>query len=263
MTKPNQIQFDNGAGYERYMGVWSQLAGAAFLEWLALPSGLRWLDVGCGTGAFTELVLEGCAPSQVVGVDPSEAQLVFARARLSSRGARFERGDAMALPFGDGAFDAAVMPLVIFFVPDPAKGIAEMARVVRRGGTVAAYAWDMEGGGFPYAMLREELREMGFHPPEAPNNDASRFDRLRDLWAGAKLGDVATREITVQRTFTGFDEYWETIAHAPSTGKQLGDLTPAAQAELRRRLIARMPKPDTAGRVTLSARANAVRGLVV
>ena len=256
----NQIQFDNGAGYERYMGVWSQLAGTAFLDWLAPRSELQWLDVGCGTGAFTELVLDRCAPSQIAGVDPAEAQLTFARARLSSRGAQFKLGDAMALPFGDAAFDVAVMPLVIFFVPDPAKGVAEMARVVRRGGTVAAYAWDMEGGGFPYAMLREQLREMGFDPPQPPREDASRFDQLRELWAGARLGDIATREITVHRAFAGFADYWETIALAPSTGKQLADLSPAAQAELRRRLVARMPAPDAGGRITLNARANAVRG---
>lgn len=260
IVPPNQIQFDNGAGYERYMGVWSQLAGRTFLDWLAPPSGVRWLDVGCGTGAFTELVLDRCAPSGITGVDPSEAQLVYARARLSSRGAQFELGDAVALPFDDGAFQVAVMPLVIFFVPDPAKGVAEMARVVGRGGTVAAYAWDMDGGGFPYAMLREELRELGFHPPEPPRSDASRFDRLLELWAAAGLGDVATREIVVRRAFAGFDDYWETIAYAPSTGKQLADLSPATRTELRRRLTARMPSPDTSGRITLSARANAVRG---
>ena len=257
---PNQIQFDDGAGYERYMGVWSQLAGAAFLDWLALPSGLQWLDVGCGTGAFTELVLDRCAPSQVAGVDPSEAQLNYARTRLSSRGAQFKLGDAMALPFETAAFDEAMMPLVIFFVPDPVKGVAEMTRVVRRGGTVAAYAWDMEGGGFPYAMLREELLEMGFDPPQPPSADASRLDRLNELWSGAKLRDIATREITVHRAFAGFDDYWETIALAPSAGKQLADLSPVARAELRRRLVARMPAPDSAGRITLSARANAVRG---
>src|SRR3712207_3794143 len=128
------------------MGEWSRLAGETFLEWLTPESGLRWLDVGCGNGAFTEMLAGRCAPASVHGVDPSEAQLAFARARPAARLAEFRRGDAMALPFTDDTFDAAVMPLVIFFVPEPARGVAEMARVVRPGGTVSAYAWDMEGG---------------------------------------------------------------------------------------------------------------------
>src|ERR1700712_749985 len=97
----NQIRFDDGAAYERYMGTWSQLAGENFLDWLAPKSGLRWLDVGCGNGAFTEMVVERCAPTSVRGIDPSEAQLVYARTRLSASIAEFRQGDAMALPFSD------------------------------------------------------------------------------------------------------------------------------------------------------------------
>src|SRR5207302_4560772 len=116
-------------------------------------SGLRWLDVGCGNGAFTETIVERCAPLSVDGVDPSAEQLAYARTRPASLIAQFKQGDAMALPFPDNVFDAIVMPLVIFFVPDPAKGVAEMARVVVPGGLVTAYSWDMFGGGFPYDAL--------------------------------------------------------------------------------------------------------------
>ena len=104
----DQIRFDDGAAYERYMGRWSQLVGETFLDWLAPPSGLRWLDVGCGNGAFTEMLVERCAPGSVQGIDPSEAQLAFARTRPASRVAQFRQGDAMALPFLDDTFDAAV-----------------------------------------------------------------------------------------------------------------------------------------------------------
>ncbi len=149
-----QINFTDGAAYERYMGKWSQLVGETFLDWLAPKSGLRWLDVGCGNGAFTDLVAERCAPASVAGVDPSAAQLAFARTRPALRGAQFRQGDAMAQPFPDNTFDAAVMPLVIFFVPEPAKGVAEMARVVCPGGLVAAYAWNMFGG-FPYESVAD------------------------------------------------------------------------------------------------------------
>ena len=214
----NQIRFDDGAAYERYMGKWSQLAGETFLDWLAPKPGLRWLDVGCGNGAFTELLVERCAPVSVQGIDPSEGQLAYARTRPASRVAQFRQGDAMALPFPDDAFDAAVMPLVIFFVPDPAKGVAEMARVVCPGGTVTAYAWDMVGGGFPYEALHDEMRGLGVAVPVPPSPDASRMDAMRDLWTGAGLDAVETREITVQRTFADFDDYWTTILGGPSVG---------------------------------------------
>jgi SAM-dependent methyltransferase len=136
-----EIRFDDGAAYEQMMGIWSRIAGNVFLDWLAPRSGLSWIDVGCGNGAFTELIVTRCAPAEVHGIDPSEGQLAFARTRLAAGATRFHLGDAMGLPFPNDSFDAAVMALVIFFVPDPAKGVAEMARAVRPGGMVSAYAW--------------------------------------------------------------------------------------------------------------------------
>lgn len=256
-----QIRFDDGAAYERYMGEWSRLTGETFLDWLAPKTGLRWLDVGCGNGAFTEMLVERCAPSSVVGIDPSEGQLAYARTRPLSRVAQFHQGDAMALPFPDDSFDAAVMPLVIFFVPVPAQGVAEMARVVAPGGIVTAYAWDMEGGGFPYQALHDEMRGMGVAVPTPPSPDASRIDAMRDLWTGANLDSVETREITVQRTFADFEDYWTTIRGGPSVGPQLAAMASDDLALLKARMCARLPA-DSTGRVTYSARANAVKGRV-
>jgi SAM-dependent methyltransferase len=257
----NQIRFDNGAAYERYMGKWSQLAGETFLDWLAPQSGLRWLDVGCGNGAFTEMLVERCAPLAVQGIDPSEKQLAYARTRPAARLAQFRQADAMAQPFPDDAFDAAVMPLVIFFVPDPARGVAEMARVVCSGGTVAAYAWDMVGGGFPYQALQSEMRGLGMSVPVPPSPDASRMDAMLELWAGAGLDAIETREITVQRTFADFDDYWTTIFGGPSVGPTLAAMAADDLAVLNARMRARLPA-DAAGRITYSARANAVKGRV-
>lgn len=257
----DQILFTDGAAYEQYMGVWSQRVGEAFLGWLAPAAGLRWLDVGCGNGAFTELLSARGAPASVHGIDPSDAQLAYARSRPSLRQAEFRQGDAMALPFEDDTFTAAVMPLVIFFVPDPAKGVAEMARVVAPGGIVAAYAWDMVGGGFPYESLRAEMRGLGVPIPEAPSNDASRLEALSELWAAAGLEAVATRSIDVQRTFADFDDYWTTILGAPSTGPRMAAMTPDALARLQALMRARLPV-DASGRITYAARANAVTGRV-
>jgi len=156
MAEP-QVRFNDGAAYERMMGTWSRLAGEIFLDWLAPRKGLRWIDVGCGNGAFTELIVVRAAPAEVQGIDPSDGQLAYARTRSAVEMAKFRKGDAMALPFSDRTFDVAVMALVIFFVPEPAKGLAEMARVVAPGGEVAAYAWDVAGGGFPLQPVQTEL----------------------------------------------------------------------------------------------------------
>jgi SAM-dependent methyltransferase len=255
----DQIRFDDGAAYERYMGKWSRLVGEIFLDWLAPKPGLRWLDVGCGSGAFTEMIVERCAPVSVQGIDPSEAQLAFARTRPISPLAQFRQGDAMALPFPDNTFDAAVMPLVIFFVPDPAKGVAEMARVVCPGGAVTAYAWDMVGGGFPYATLRVEMSGMGLALPLPPSPDASRLDAMRDLWTAAGLHAVETREIIVQRTFADFDDYWTIILEGPSVRPKLVAMAPEDLALLKARMRTRLPA-DATGRITCSARANAITG---
>jgi SAM-dependent methyltransferase len=244
------------------MGVWSRLVAANFLSWLAPRPALRWLDVGCGNGAFSTMIAERCAPAMINGIDPSEQQLAFARTRLPPSVAFFERGDAMALPFDDDAFDAAVMPLVIFFVPDPAIGVGEMARVVRAGGTVASYSWDMPGGGFPYAPVNSELSAMGIDVPTAPSPDASRIDRLGELWSGAGLEGIETREIMVERTFADFDDYWQTIIGGPSAGRQIRALPDADRARFTARLRERLPAPDANGALTMSARANAIRGVV-
>ena len=185
------IRFDDGAAYDRGMGVWSQLAGQVFVDWLAPSSGLRWIDIGCGSGAFTELLAQRYAPAEIQGIDPSEAQFAFARARPALRETTFLQGDAMALPLETDRFDAAVMALVLFFVPDPAKGVAEMARVVRPGGTVSAYLW-IAGEG-PPAPFTVELAAFGATVARAPSADAARVEVLRALWRDAGLEAVEPR----------------------------------------------------------------------
>lgn len=260
MTTPS-IRFDDGAAYERFMGVWSRLVGEVFLDWLAPRAGLRWLDVGCGNGAFTAMLAGRCAPTSLDGVDPSEAQLVYARQVPALAGARFEQGDAMALPYADDAFDAAVMPLVIFFVPDPARGVAEMARVVSPGGLVTAYAWDMMDGGFPYASLRDALGEFGYETPMPPSPTASKLDVLQSLWAGAGLTAVETTVIAVERTYPSFEEYWSIVQGGPSATAVLRSMPPEALDRFKEILRERLGA-DGAGRITSTARAHAIRGQV-
>jgi SAM-dependent methyltransferase len=260
MAEP-QIRFDDGAGYERMMGKWSRLAGDIFLDWLKPPASLRWIDVGCGNGAFTELLAERCSPAEIQGVDPSEAQLAFARTRHSADIAQFRQGDAMALPFDDNSFDAAVMALVIFFVPEPPAGVAEMARVVRPGGLVASYAWDIEGGGFPVEPVLAELRAMGFPPIRPPSFAASRMENLRALWTGAGLDRIETREIVVQRTFADFDDFWTTALLGASVKATTAKMTPEQLEQAKEKVRVRLGV-DHGGPITTGARANAIKGRV-
>lgn len=256
------IRFDDGAAYERMMGRWSRLAGDVFLDWLALPRGLAWLDVGCGNGAFTECIVGRCEPASVDAIDPSDGQLAFARMQPRAARVRYRQGDAMAIPFGDATFDVATMALVLFFVPDPARSLNEMIRVVRPGGTVAAYLWDMYGGGFPHAALGSVLRDMGMPPPKPPSVAVSKPDAFRSLWQDAGLEAVEMREIAVERTFDGFDDLWTACSSVASLRAVIDRLSAADVSGIRAQLRERLPPADACGRITHGARANAIRGRV-
>jgi ubiquinone/menaquinone biosynthesis C-methylase UbiE len=255
------IRFEDGDSYERGMSPWSRLAGEKFLHWLAPCPGLAWLDVGCGTGTFAALIGQKCAPIELQGVDPSEGQLAVARARPDTRGATFIQGDAMTLPFGPQRFDAAVMALVIFFIPDPAKGIAEMVRVVRPGGWIAAYAWDVLGGGFPFDPIWTGIRAAGLAPLLPPNLDAGELKALRGLWTAAGLQAVETCEIVAERSFSSFEEYWTMSTITESVRSTLEAMSVEQQEALKISLRAQLPT-DPTGRLRWSARANAVKGRV-
>jgi ubiquinone/menaquinone biosynthesis C-methylase UbiE len=256
-----EIRFDDGAAYERMMGVWSRIAGDVFLDWLKPDSGQTWLDVGCGNGAFSELIVTRTAPAVVHGIDPSEGQLAYARTRPHAEKMQLRQGGAMELPYGDNAFDAATMALVLFFVPDPAKGVAEMARVVKPGGSVSAYAWDILGGGFPQERVFNALRDMGHPPAHPPSSDASRREAMDALWRGAGLVDVETRVINVERTYDSFDDLWGTLMTSPSVKASMAKMAPAQGEELKERVQGAFPAASD-GRITYGAWANAVKGKV-
>jgi ubiquinone/menaquinone biosynthesis C-methylase UbiE len=174
--------------------------------------------------------------------------------------AKFSQGQAMTLPFPDNRFDAATMALVIFFVPDPAKGVAELARVLGPGGTAAAYAWDMLGGGFPLEPIYTEMRALGLSPIMLPSPEASRIEAMRDLWQAAGFDQVETREIVVQRSFTDFEEYWTiAVTGAARLSTDLATMAPANVEQIKTRARMRLT-PDISGKITCSARANAVKG---
>lgn len=259
MADGETIRFDDGAAYEDFMGVWSRAVGTIFLEWLQPPPQASWIDVGCGNGAFTQLIVDRCRPSAVQGIDPSPEQIAFARTRGAAP-ASFDEGDAMALPAPTDSLDVAVSALVIFFMPDPQQGVREMARVVRAGGLVASYAWDWDGGGFPYVPVQDVLRDYGRPPLAPPHPEAADLGELERLWTAAGLVDVATREITVTRPFPSFDAFWQTATRAGGIKPVLAALGPDDQAVLKQRVAERMGSDG--GAIAPSARAHAVMGRV-
>lgn len=232
-----------------------------FLNFLSPQPDQRWLDVGCGNGAFTDLVMHNCAPDGMHGIDPSEGQLVYARERLAGQRAVFQQGDAMALPFEDYRFDIAIMALVIHFVPDPARAVSEMTRVVRPGGTVASYVWDHDAAGSPIDPFEAEFASAGVPTPAPPSLHATSLSELIRLWTDAGLEAVETRAIVTERTFANFDEMWTSATGTGRLKSAVETIEPVTLARIQAGLRARLPA-DPQGRITYFAKANAIKGRV-
>lgn len=255
------VRFSDGAGYEQMMGIWSRSVGEVFLDWLGPPVGMHWIDVGCGSGAFSQLIAERCAPASILGVDPSESQLAFARSRGLGEVVRFVPGNAMALPLDGHSIEISVAALVVHFMPDPVRGIAEMKRVTRSGGMVAAYSWDLLHGGFPYEPLHQAMRELGLPPSEPPSPQAGDAAELMRLWTQAGLVQIEARDIPVTRTFKNFEDYWATAIKAPRIKIALEATSTETIASLKQQVRTNLG-PDADAAVIATARANAIRGQI-
>jgi ubiquinone/menaquinone biosynthesis C-methylase UbiE len=254
--------FTDGEAYERLMGNFTRAAGEVFLDWLSLPKALSWVDVGCGTGAFTGLLLEHCAPRHIEALDPSEEQIAYARETPTAKPVNFRVGDALSLPFGNGEFDAGVMALVITFVPDPDKAVAELKRVTKPGGVIATYMWDFANKGFPQHPLREAVEKTGVEVPAQPGHANSRMENMEGYFRNAGLANVATRVIEVELSYADFDAYWSAQTALANYVVQPIRKMPAADVEsLKDGLRNSLPK-DANGRIISKARANAVKGRV-
>jgi SAM-dependent methyltransferase len=264
----NTAQHDvwaSGDAYEPFVGRWSRRIAREFIEWLAPAANARWLDVGCGTGALTQTILATAAPREVLGVDPSEGFVAHARRHTQDSCAKFQVGDAKALPVADGYFDVAVSGLVLNFVPDPARAAAEMHRSVRAGGTVAAYVWDYADG---MQLLRRFWDAAVALDPDASDLDEGRrFPLCRREALRSLLNDVVgleqteVRAIDVPTVFKNFDDYWSPFlgGQGPAPGYRVS-LSDDRRARLRNQLQATLPVASD-GTIHLKARAFAVRGV--
>lgn len=253
----------DGDAYEFYMGRWSRQVAVGFVSLLDLPPGGSWLDVGCGTGALTAAILDIADPAETVGIDPSEGFVQRARTQLSDPRAGFEIGDAMALDFPDGRFDAAVSGLVLNFVPEPATAVAELVRVTRPSGTTAAYVWDYAEG---MTMLRHFWdAAIELDPAAAALDEGVRFplcrpDTLLTLWEDVGLADVKVERLVVEARFVDFNDYWSPFlgGQAPAPGYVVS-LSEDQRTALRDLLHRQLPIHSD-GSMTLPVQAWAVSG---
>ena len=254
--------FHDGAAYERLMGRWSIRVAATFLEWVDLPKALQCLDVGCGTGAFTQELITRCSPAAVTAIDPAAAQLAFARQRAGLEAVEFHVGDAQSLPFADDEFDVAVMALVMHFVAEPSKAVAEMARVVRPGGRIATYVWDYATAGSPVAPLTAAMRSLGIASASPPSANATSLQALQELWQSAGLEHIEVRPIRITVSFADFDEFWNSMTvPAGPAGETIARMSPDTLGRLRDALKEQAGLASD-GRVIYEARANAIKGRV-
>ncbi|MGB8983901.1 MAG: methyltransferase domain-containing protein [Anaerolineales bacterium] len=253
-----------GDSYEPYVGRWSRLVAQEFIPWVGLPEDKHWLDVGCGTGALSQTILSLANPQKVKGVDRSEGFAEVARRKTDPSKAEFELGDAQALPVESETYDAAVSGLVLNFVPQPDRMVAEMRRAVCKGGTVALYVWDYAG---KMQFMRHFWNAAAALDPAARDFDEGRRfplcspDALTTLFHDAGLTEVRTRPIDISTDFKDFDDYWKPFlggqGSAPGYAMALSE---EQRAKLRERIYNSLPFALD-GSIPLIARAWAVRGI--
>ena len=259
-----QDSWQSGDPYEYYMGRWSKLVAEQFVDWLSPGPGRRWLDVGCGSGALSEAVINRRNPKSVIAIDQSEGFVRTARQRLGSN-ASCEVGNALSLPLDQASVDISVSGLVLNFIPEPEKALAEMQRVTRKDGTVAVYVWD-------YAGRMEFLNHfwdavVQLNPGAAGLHEGHRFpdcnaEWLTDIFSRVGFSEIEAVPIEIVTCFTDFDDYWQPMlggqGPAPTYVSKLED---AERDQLREALAQRLPG-NKDGSISLAARAWATKGIV-
>jgi len=238
--------WSNPDAYEAFMGRWGLPAAEAVLDRLKLPSGLSWMDVGCGTGASTQVILSVTDPLEVLGVDPAESFIAAARERFRDPRVRFAVGSAESLPAPDDRYDVVLSALVLHFVQDASASMAEMARVARSGGILVSYIWDIEN--------EEQFTRPFWRAAKEVDPAANTWDRtlqraissrgpLLELFAHSGLEQVTTQEIIFEVVFREFDDYWQPciLKGTSPVQKYASSLAPEQQVVLREHLRSILP----------------------
>lgn len=255
-----------GGSYDLYMGRWSRQIAPRFLDWLEPEDYLDWLEVGCGTGALSAAILTRCNPKSLISTDPSEGFLAQARANVPDGRVRFELGDAQALAVETGTRDMIVSGLVLNFVPDKDRALAEMKRVARRGGTVAFYVWDYPGGGVEF-MRAFWTAATALDPNARDLTEDRRFpfctaEGLTGLVRKAGLTSVVCEQIETPAVFKDFEDYWHpfTLGAGPAPGYCMS-LDPDARQRLKERLHDSLPR-GADGSIPLKTKAWAIKAII-
>jgi SAM-dependent methyltransferase len=254
----------SGGPYEYFMGRWSRLVAQSFIDWLSPPPGLKWLDVGCGSGALSSVVIKNNAPSNLIAIDQSEDFVAAAQKRLGNR-ARLNVGNALALPLEDSSVNVTVSGLVLNFISKPKKALAEMRRVTTPGGTVALYVWDYAGKMDFLSTFWDVAAEL--NPQASSLHEGKRFPdtnagALKGLYALAGFMETVIAPIEIETHFRDFNDYWNPfLGHEGPAPTYVTSLDEVERNNLRDALSERLPiQPD--GSISMSARAWAASGQV-
>jgi SAM-dependent methyltransferase len=252
------VAFDVAAdAYDRFMGRYSSKLSRPFADFAGIEAGQRVLDVGCGPGALTAELVGRTGADSVAAVDPSEPFVEAARSRLP--GVDVQLAAAEDLPHPDAAFDAALAQLAVHFMTDALAGIAEMARVTRAGGVVAASVWDLAGDRAPISPFWEAARELDADVQDESRLAGTRAGHLAELLVAAGLREVDEVELSASVEHESFEEWWRpfTFGVGPA-GAYARSLGQAELAELRERCRTLLPEEP----FTLTTYAWAARGVV-
>ncbi|MBS4060324.1 MAG: class I SAM-dependent methyltransferase [Bacteroidetes bacterium] len=253
----------SGIAYEKFMGRWSNLVAQRFLRWLVIPPTRSWLDVGCGTGSLTRLILETYQPKEIIAIDSSSDFISHAQRLITNPSVHFRVGLAQSLDLDSNSIDAVVSGLVLNFIPQPKVAMFEMLRVLKPGGKIGIFVWD-------YAEGMQMLRYF-WDAAVALDNAANQFDegirfplcqegQLESLFHEVGLKQVEATAIEVKTVFRDFNDYWQpflgNVGPAPSYTMSLDKTN---RLKLEDKLRNSLPI-DHNGSISLTTRAWAVKG---
>jgi len=257
--------WENGIAYEQFMGRWSKLVSEAFITWLEAPTGLRWADVGCGTGNLTKSVLQSCQPEKILSLDSSPAFIAYAKKSLVDLKVDYSVCYAQALGLKTKSIDALVSGLMINFIPEPLMAINEMIRVTKRGGIIGGFVWDYADG---MQFLRYFWDAASVVASNAVDYDeGSRFPickkgQLEKMFRLAGMKQIEGTAIEIKTEFKDFNDYWQPfLGHVGAAPVYLNRLSEIDRHKLRDVLQNSLPINQN-GSISLSARAWAVKGIV-
>jgi SAM-dependent methyltransferase len=265
LTEAEAKMFAVSTGYERFMGRWSRLLAPAYIAFAGVKNGDRVLDVGSGTGSLAAAIETSMPASEVVGIDPSEGFIAYAQKNAKSNRLHFEVGDAQALKFNDGSFDNTLALLVMNFIPDHNKAIAEMRRVTRAQGTVSACVWDYGAGMQMLRFFWDEAVSLdpAIEPQDERHMKLSQQGALAQLWRNAGLINIKEEPLGIDQAYSSFNDYWEPFTKgAGPGGAYVVSLSEGRRQQLEARMRKRLLGDRQDGPFTLSARAWCARGEV-